>query len=117
MPALKKTFYSFLLIVVVACAPRKRDESNDTKDIIPFAIIKIFPHDKTAFTQGLTVADGRLFESTGQDNSWIAEVDIATGAQEKKVTLGGKYFWEGITTLNNRIYQQTWKSNSGIIYE
>ena len=85
--------------------------------LIPYAILKIFPHDPAAFTQGLTIAEGRLFESTGQNDSWIAEVDLLTGKQEKKVVLDKKYFGEGIAILHNKIYQLTWKNHVGFIYD
>ncbi len=95
---------------------REARSSSDTR-LIPYTVLKGFPHDSKAFTQGLTVFEGRLFESTGQANSWIAEVDIATGNQDKKVTLDKKYFGEGITVLNNKIYQLTWQNHVGFIYD
>ncbi len=102
--------------VLAACTAKKTPETS-TKELIPYSIKKIFPHDNKAFTQGLTVADGRLFESTGQTGSWIAEVDIATGTQDKKVVLHDKYFGEGIAILNKKIYQLTWKNHVGFIYD
>jgi glutamine cyclotransferase len=104
------------LFVLSACTAKKNQETS-TKELIPYAIKKIFPHDNKAFTQGLTVADGKLFESTGQDGSWIAEVDIATGTQDKKIVLNEKYFGEGIAVLNKKIYQLTWKNHLGFIYD
>jgi glutaminyl-peptide cyclotransferase len=114
-----KTFTAAIFFVVaVSCNPKKeKKEENTYNDLIPYSIIKIFPHDKTAFIQGLVVEQGRLFESTGQyGTSWIAEVDIATGTQDKKVELDKKYFGEGITILNNKIYQLTYQTKIGFIY-
>jgi glutamine cyclotransferase len=110
-----KSFFplAILLFFLSACSGKKTNEAK----AISYSIKKIFPHDKKAFTQGLTVADGRLFESTGQAGSWIAEVDIATGSHDKKVILDKKYFGEGITILNNKIYQLTWKNHVGFIYD
>jgi glutaminyl-peptide cyclotransferase len=106
-----------LPFLLLSCNAKKEKEEVPT-DLIPYSIIKIFPHDKAAFTQGLVVEQGRLFESTGQNGtSWIAEVEIATGKQDKKVILDKKYFGEGITILNNKIYQLTWQSNIGFVYE
>ena len=54
-----------------------------------------------------------MYESTGIHkpyNSWIAEVELESGKQEKKVELDPAYFGEGITILNNKIYQLSWKS-------
>jgi len=85
---------------------------------IPYKVVKVFPHDKTAFTQGLVIEYGRLFESTGQEGaSWVAEVDIASGKQDKKVVLDSIYFGEGITILNDKIYQLTWKNKKGFVYD
>jgi glutaminyl-peptide cyclotransferase len=112
-----------LLILLVSgsllsgCAGNEKKKSIAEKDLIPYSILKAFPHDVTAFTQGLTIYDGRLFESTGQANSWIAEVDIASGLQDKKVILDKKYFGEGITILNNKLYQLTWKNHTGFVYD
>jgi len=102
--------------VLSGCTAKKTQEAS-TRGLIPYSIKKIFPHDNKAFTQGLTVADGKLFESTGQAGSWIAEVDIATGTQDKKVVLDEKYFGEGISILNKKIYQLTWQNHIGFIYD
>jgi len=105
-----------LLIVLSACSGKK-SEGEKVATSISYSIKKIFPHDSKAYVQGLTVANGKLFESTGQAGSWIAEVDIATGIQDKKVILDKKYFGEGIAILNNKIYQLTWKNRIGFIYD
>ncbi len=116
---LKALFVIGALSLLSSCGSNKEKKAeNAYNDLIPYSIIKIFPHDKTAFTQGLVVEQGRLFESTGQfGTSWIAEVDIATGKQDKKVILDKKYFGEGITILNNKIYQLTWQTKIGFIYK
>ncbi|MFM8912992.1 MAG: glutaminyl-peptide cyclotransferase, partial [Flammeovirgaceae bacterium] len=102
------------LVFVAACSSRK--ENASTSKEIAYDIVKVFPHDTKAFTQGLVVHEGKLLESTGQNGtSWVAEVDIASGKQEKKVELDKQYFGEGITVLNNKIFQLTWKSKVGFI--
>lgn len=100
----------------VSCSPKKK-ESTLTEDLIPYTVVKAFPHDPTSFIQGLTIHQGRLFESTGQDNSWISEVDIATGKHDKKIILDKKYFGEGICILNNKLYQLTWQNHIGFVYD
>jgi glutaminyl-peptide cyclotransferase len=103
-----------IALLVIGCKPGKESAAN----VIPYTVMKVFPHDKTAFTQGLVIEYGRLFESTGQEGtSWIAEVDIASGKQDKKVILDSMYFGEGITILGNKIYQLTWKSKRGFVYD
>lgn len=101
-------------LLLTGCGSKKEEAKND---IIPFQLVKAFPHDVTAFTQGLVVENGQLYESTGQTGSWISEVDIVSGAQKKKVILDDKYFGEGITILNNKIYQLTWQSKIGFVYD
>ena len=100
----------------VACSSPKNDESPPD-DIIAFKLAKVFPHDVSAYTQGLAIYNGKLFESTGQEGSWISEVEIATGRQDKKVILDKKYFGEGITILNNKVYQLTWQHKIGFVYQ
>ncbi len=104
------------IVLTIACSKKSDNNETATKKI-DYTIVKVFPHDTKAFTQGLVVHQGKLLESTGQNGtSWVAEVDIATGKQEKKVELDKEYFGEGITVLNNKIFQLTWKSNIGFIY-
>jgi glutamine cyclotransferase len=109
-------FFFLLLIILVSCSEKKKSEQYAGKTI-SYSIKKVFPHDVNSFTQGLTVADGKLFESTGQAGSWIAEVDIASGTQDKKIILDKKYFGEGITILHHKIYQLTWQNHVGFIYD
>jgi glutaminyl-peptide cyclotransferase len=104
------------LVLLFACSDKKKEPVVD-QNLIPFTLVKTFPHDSKAFTQGLTVHQGKLFESTGQNNSWIAEVDITTGTQNKKVELDKQYFGEGITILNNKVYQLTWQNKIGFVYD
>lgn len=101
-----------LLLGVAAC--KKADTETP---VVNFTLHKAFPHDVRAFTQGLTVYNGQLYESTGQDSSWIAYVDIGSGKQDKKVVLDNKYFGEGITILNDKVYQLTWQSKVGFVYQ
>lgn len=111
------TVVAVILIVAVSCSSKKESENQVGYTSIPYIIFKIFPHSTDAFTQGLVVANGKMIESTGQyGTSWVAEVDIATGIQNKKVILDKKYFGEGVTVLNNKVYQLTWQNKKGFIY-
>jgi glutamine cyclotransferase len=105
-----------ICFAIASCSKKEKEEVND--NLIPFEMVKGFAHDVTAFTQGLVIYNGKLYESTGQKGtSWIAEVDLATGKQDKKVNLDKKYFGEGITILNNKIYQLTWTTHEGFVYD
>ena len=83
-----------------------------------YQIAGVWPHDSTAFTQGLIFSDGKLYESTGQEGqSSLRLVDLQTGIVSKKVDVPVPYFAEGITLLNGKIYQLTWQHQLGFIYD
>ncbi len=82
-----------------------------------YQIVNIYPHDSGAFTQGLIFVDGKLYEGTGQEGrSSLREVDLQTGRVLKKTDVPEPFFAEGITLLNGKIYQLTWKNKMGFIY-
>ena len=81
-------------------------------------VVATYPHDRTAFTQGLVFADGHLLEGTGQKgDSSLRRVDLDTGKIEKIASLNSHYFGEGITVLNNNVYQLTWQNRIGLVYD
>ncbi len=103
------------LIVILLIIPSFKVEKVDEYD---YKIINTYPHDKNAFTQGFLYKDGYLYEGTGRyGKSSIRKVDIKTGKIIKIHKLAGNYFGEGISILNNKIYQLTWKSKVGFIYD
>jgi len=82
-----------------------------------YEIVNTYPHDITSYTQGLEFYHDTLVEGTGQyGRSKLRKVDYKTGKAYKEVMLDGKYFGEGITIFNDKIYQLTWKENTGFIY-
>jgi glutamine cyclotransferase len=91
-------------------------------DIVPekyaYRVINTFPHDDKAYTQGLIFDDGILYESTGlQGKSSLRTVNISTGKIINMVALAPQYFGEGIAIYNNQIYQITYKSQVGFVYD
>ena len=83
-----------------------------------YSIINTYPHQQDAFTQGLFYSDGYLLESTGlYGQSSLRKVDLESGAVLHKIDLESYYFAEGITLWNDRIYQLTWRSRIGFIYD
>ena len=83
-----------------------------------FTVVKSWPHDPGAFTQGLEFENGRLYEGTGTEGkSTLREVALETGDVIRMATLPSDVFGEGITILGNRIYQLTWKSKKGYVYD
>lgn len=87
----------------------------------PLAGIRVkaeYPHDAKAFTQGLIVHDGVMYEGTGQKGeSSLRKVDYKTGRVEQQMNLDGRYFGEGIATLDGKIYQLTWQNRAAFVYD
>jgi glutamine cyclotransferase len=82
-----------------------------------YRVVKEYPHDPRAFTQGL-VFSGVLFEGTGlRGRSSVREVDLTSGRVKEIRRLAPSYFGEGITVLNGKIIQLTWQSRIGFVYD
>lgn len=116
--------YLLPLVVVVlltACSQKKEEASSTTSSSsipsITYNVVNSFPHDTKAFTEGLLIHKGQLYESTGDKESWIGLVDIKTGTTTKKVQIDSRYFGEGMAILNNKVYYLTWKHKTGFVYD
>ncbi len=82
-----------------------------------FKIVRTFPHEPTAFTQGLAYRDGFLYEGTGlEGRSSLRKVRLETGEIVQRVDLAPELFGEGITLLKNEVLQLTWQSEIGFVY-
>lgn len=85
--------------------------------IYDYKVVNIYPHDTKAYTQGLEYNNGYLYESTGQrGESSLRKVEIKTGKVIMQINLPQQYFAEGLTIYDNKIYQLTWQSKKGFIY-
>ena len=83
-----------------------------------FRVIKTYPHDRSAFTQGLEYRDGVLYEGTGMTGrSSVRKVELATGRVLQKFDVPPPFFGEGITVLNQQILELTWQSQTGFVYD
>ncbi len=92
--------------------------SNYEPIIKKYKIVNEYMHDQNAYTQGLEFYNDFIYESTGLNGkSSIRKVNLETGIVLKKINLDYKYFAEGLTILNDKIYQLTWKSRIGFIYD
>src|SRR5699024_8979147 len=86
--------------------------------VYTYTIKNTYPHDPKAFTQGLEFYEDTLYEGTGMYGvSELRKVDLKTGAVLKRKKLDREYFGEGITILNDKIYQLTWREGMGFIYD
>ncbi|HWC16825.1 MAG TPA: glutaminyl-peptide cyclotransferase [Terriglobales bacterium] len=82
-----------------------------------FEIVRSFPHDVTAFTQGLAYHDGFLYEGTGlSGRSSLRKVRLETGEVLQKLALPAEFFGEGITIFDHEVIQLTWQSQIGFVY-
>ncbi|MBP8960335.1 MAG: glutaminyl-peptide cyclotransferase [Bacteroidales bacterium] len=91
-------------------------------DIVPkrcgYVVINSYPHDSEAFTQGLVYHKGYLYEGTGQENkSSLRKTNLKTGEIISQHNLESRFFGEGIAILNNKIYQLTWQTKVGFVYD
>jgi glutamine cyclotransferase len=83
-----------------------------------YEVVKVYPHDQNAFTQGLVIEKGVLYESTGlYGNSTLRRVDLETGNVMQSYALPAEFFGEGITVFGDRIIQLTWQSHKGFVYD
>ena len=85
---------------------------------IMYKVDAVYPHDPNAYTQGLEIYNGKMYEGTGEwGRSNLRTVDIKTGKVEKDYLIPDKaIFGEGITVFKNKIYQLTWKSHHVFVY-
>jgi glutamine cyclotransferase len=98
-------------------APAKAAQGR-TIPVYEVKVVAKYPHDRKAFTQGLVVDGNILIEGTGQlGESTLREVKLQTGAVLKQVRLANEVFGEGVTVMNGKIYQLTWKHHIAYVYD
>jgi glutamine cyclotransferase len=86
--------------------------------LLTYEVIKEFPHDPTAFSQGLLMSQGQWVESTGGNGATsIRRVEKETGRVLLKKDLAGNFFGEGVAELNGKLYQLTWQNQQGFVYD
>ena len=108
-------FICFFLLIFSACSTTENKENSPNRTT--FKVLNSFPHDPTAFTQGLAYRDGFLYESTGRyGESSLRKTNPATGDVVVKISLAQEFFGEGLTIIGDSIYQLTWRSRQGFIY-
>lgn len=117
----------FLAVLFASCNnDPKPGEANPAATIaapaqLSYSLLKVYPHDTSAYTQGLQYVNGYLYEGTGNpeeiaNKSKLRKVDFTTGKIIKEIYLPGPLFGEGVTVLGNKIYQLTWKDQKGFVY-
>jgi glutamine cyclotransferase len=126
---MKWNFFLALILSILFLACNNPDSSSKTVEesdvssvpeapAIPYTILNAYPHDTSAFTQGLEFYKGQLYESTGlEGRSTLRTVDLKTGAVKQLHKLAPKEFGEGITVLNDTLYQLTWENHIVFVYD
>jgi glutaminyl-peptide cyclotransferase len=102
---------AFLLLAVSWAAP-----SHAAVPLYGYEVVHTYPHDPTAFTEGLFYLNGFLYESTGlEQHSSIRKVRLETGEVLQKYDVPAQYFGEGIVNWHNHLISLTWKSHVGFV--
>lgn len=92
--------------------------NDSAPTVYTYKVVNTYPHDQKAYTQGLEFYRDTLYESTGQyGNSSLRKVNYETGEVLKQVDLARKYFGEGLSVLNDKVYQLSWNEGEGLIYD
>lgn len=98
------------------CSARAEEDAG--VPVFGYEVVNTYPHDRGAFTQGLVIHDGILYEGTGiKGRSSLRKVDLETGKVLKEHGIPGAYFGEGIAIDGGRIVQLTWQSHKGFVYD
>ena len=130
-----KSALLFIVVLGIFASCNNADRSNSSGDgekvadntppVINYSVVQALPHDTSSFTEGLLVHDGQIYESTGTEpgmpitrRSLFGIVDPKTGKISPKAELDrNKYFGEGIAFLKDKVYQLTWTTKIGFIYD
>jgi len=126
---LRKLSVAIFLLAVISCnnnsspdydssLPQPKTSNIPAPAPLLFTVDAVYPHDPNSFTQGLEFYKGKLYEGTGEFNqSRLRVLDVKNGKVEKEFKIpDASVFGEGITILNNKIYQLTWQNNKIYVY-
>ena len=127
---MKQILSCALLLLAISCNNNNTEQPTSDPSIAPktsgvqappmisYTVIAQHPHDTSAYTQGLQLYNGKMYEGTGDyENSSLRITDWKTGRVEKKHMMGSsEIFGEGINIFNGKIYQLTWQSNKVYVY-
>ncbi|HEX5651532.1 MAG TPA: glutaminyl-peptide cyclotransferase [Chitinophagaceae bacterium] len=120
---MNKLFWLFLFLCIAACKNEDKPGDQTNPDTPPapasisYSVVASFPHDTSSYTQGLVFYKGELYEGTGlEKRSKLMNVDLKTGKALRKMDLDSTYFGEGITIINDTLYQLTWQNKVVFMY-
>jgi len=128
----RRCAFALVLALVGACkseqssaAPRDTTAATPSAPSAPagtptygYTVVATVPHDPTAFTEGLFIKDGKVYEGTGlEGKSDIRRWDLNTGAIELRREIPAPYFGEGISIVGDKLYELTWKQGKAFVYD
>ena len=105
-------------VMLSAAPPSNQTAARSQAPIAKYRVVRVYPHDPDAFTQGLVYLDGFLYEGTGLNGrSSIRKVKLENGEVVQIQKLDSQYFGEGIAVKGDTIYELTWQSEIGFLYD
>jgi glutamine cyclotransferase len=113
-----KKYYIILILIIILTFPALVQGNGDNAiQKYTYEVVNTYKHDKDAFTQGLYYEDGIMYEGTGLNGkSDMRKYNLDTSKIISKNELPYQYFGEGITLLDNKVYQSTWKAKTMFVY-
>ena len=119
---MRKLQVVILLLAIMSLTSRRPGfaaaQGGASLPVFGYTVVHSYPHDRDAFTQGLQVVDGAFYEGTGLNGrSSIRKVKIETGEVLQKRDIAPQYFGEGITVRGSELFQLTWQSGIGFVYD
>jgi glutamine cyclotransferase len=112
--------FAYLAFTQESKSQTRLDQALAAQDVqlFDFVVLEAYPHDPQAFTEGLVVSDGILFEGTGlNEESWLERRSFPSGKQQIRHELSDSDFGEGVTVLGDKVFQLTYKSETGFVYD
>ena len=115
-----------ILLLLASCGGGSGEESTGTSNVpgipepaqIAYSVQNAYPHDTAAFTQGLELYNGKLYESTGLvGRSSLRRTDLTSGKSDMLLPIGAPYFAEGLTIFRDTAYQLTWQNKEVLFYD
>ena len=105
-------------VTVMAADSSQRKGGASAAEQLRVQVVRTYPHDRSAFTQGLLLHGGKLYESTGNvGQSSLREVELDTGRVIRRTSVPPPYFAEGLTLVGDRLIQLTWQHGRAFVYD
>jgi glutamine cyclotransferase len=109
---------SLLMAASIGFRPASAEQRRTAAPVSTYVVVRSYPHDPQAFTQGLVFIDGVLYEGTGLNGrSGIRKTKLENGEVLQVQKLEEQYFGEGIAVVGDQIVQLTWQSGVGFVYD